>query len=164
MVIFRFIFTLLRLLYHTLSFLSRVWYNTRQYSTMKATRTPNTETATTPKCPECGTPMGKKGKRWSGRHQKQLWLCSACGRTKLLPIDGNGHQPEASRPFKARTKPTIKPPQDNHHRLCDGSYEFGGVERHCKMSENGYCARTTFPVSCPKYDRVDWEALSRGKA
>jgi len=39
-----------------------------------------------PDCPDCGHPMAKRGRAWSGRHKRQSWQCSACGRTKLGEI------------------------------------------------------------------------------
>lgn len=110
-----------------------------------------------PNCPDCGTKMGKAGKVWSGHNRRQMWKCSNCGRSTILNPNGNGSQTNLT---KRSNEPSVKPPQDNHHRLCDGSYTFKDTPYHCKTSENGYCTRTTFPVSCPKYDLTEWEALS----
>jgi transposase-like protein len=43
-----------------------------------------------PPCPDCKNPMGKAGKRWSGRHQVQKWVCSKCGRSKTTKIEKEG--------------------------------------------------------------------------
>lgn len=32
-------------------------------------------------CPRCGTAMWGAGKKWSGGHRVQRWLCPGCGRT-----------------------------------------------------------------------------------
>ncbi len=40
-----------------------------------------------PKCPECGHTMAKNGFRWCGRHRKQKYQCSQCGRSIERPIE-----------------------------------------------------------------------------
>jgi hypothetical protein len=125
---------------------------------------------TRPNCPECGTPMGKREKRWSGRHKKQLWLCSKCGRTKLTPLEGEdndngtGHKPPRLASTAPTPKLTIKPTNTpttttKGLKLCDGNYAYDNIKRHCKMSENGHCLKGYYPFSCPKYKRDEWEAL-----
>ncbi len=37
-----------------------------------------------PKCPDCGKPMHKAGKAWSGRKKVQRWKCPGCGRTTIV--------------------------------------------------------------------------------
>jgi len=124
-----------------------------------------------PNCPECQTPMGKRDKRWSGRHKKQLWICSKCGRTKLTPLfKENKTAYTVSKPAKSPRIPSVKleikpepakpTPTTKYLRLCDGNYVLGNVKRRCKLSENGYCIKVYFPLSCLKYKRrEEWEAL-----
>lgn len=115
-----------------------------------------------PLCPECGTVMGKKERRWSGRNKRQLWLCFHCGRTILLPLDflpgGDGSKPLAS--ISAAAGAVINPLEGPHRRLCDGKYSFDGEEHQCTLSEDGCCVKPTYPFSCPKYKtREEWGNL-----
>ena len=136
--------------------------NTSKDSQAKQRRTEIKRDPTTgrPLCPECETVMGKKEKRWSGRHRKQLWLCSACGRTLTLPLD---FLPEDNEPYSAPAASltesiAVVPPGGNHHgRLCDGTVE--GKPRPCSLSEDGYCSKRVYPMSCLRYDREEWEKL-----
>lgn len=51
---------------------------------------------THPICPDCGGPMHRAGRPWSGRHKVQRYKCPKCGGTTVKqPVSG---KPEEGAP------------------------------------------------------------------